>query len=465
MKGYGKYGNDRVNASTSAVPATECIGAGRIEGWFSTPAFMADKRGWGHVQSFCYEGDLFFHLQRSPLLRGLNFQKKDPVTFEVIEVNGRCEAVKLMTPNQITETENHKAGGIPMDMNDLGKPDPKEFVGQRVEGGVQSQYQLMLKQKWGFATSPDFAGKVFWHITENPDMQEVEFEREDIVEFDIVINEEKGTTPRAINMKWIRPRDNPILRPRMVSDKKQRKREELMKNWRKGPPPDWDCKSCGFHNFGRNKSCKNCGSGTRPPREEWAPEEEDGAPEHQPMVIPPPRMLGDVPITQPGYLPETWVDKQPPEPAQRTSWKDDFNQGGDQSWKAHSSGGQKLLPFSQFPSDGSLQGKLALLMSTFTDVMETHDPVRTGETMIFKMRALMQEVNEVLGTDRSAKHAFSMELSKQPWFAENGYEVRYQPSRNRLGISQKNPAEAADDDAWGPQGGAEKRKVDDDWGW
>merc|ERR1719401_2371530 len=83
-----------------------------------------------------------------------------------------------------------------------------------------------------------------------------------------------------------------------------------MKNWRKGPPPDWDCKNCGFHNFGRNKSCKNCGTGTRPPREEWAPEEDDGTPEHQPMVIPPPRMLGDVPITQPGWLPETWAESR-----------------------------------------------------------------------------------------------------------------------------------------------------------
>merc|ERR1719456_447960 len=135
-KGYGKYGEQRVNASFSNVPATECIGAGRIEGWFATPAFMADKRGWGHVQSFCFEGDLFFHLQRSPLLRGLDFQKKDPVTFEVIEVNGRCEAVKLMTPSQIEDEEARKAG-VMVDDKDQGKPEPSELVGQRVEGAVQ----------------------------------------------------------------------------------------------------------------------------------------------------------------------------------------------------------------------------------------------------------------------------------------------------------------------------------------
>lgn len=476
-KGYGKFGgNERVNASYSSVPATECIGAGRLEGWFATEAFMADKRGWGHVQSFCFEGDLFFHLQRSPLCRGLNFLKKDPVTFEVIEVNGRCEAVKIMTPQQVEEQE---AGGIPLAAADAGKADPKDLVGQRFEGAVQSQYQLMLKQKWGFVTSEAFAGKVFWHITENPDMQEVEFEREDVVEFDIVLDEERGSQPRAKFMKWIRPKRNPIMRPRHVSNKKERKREELMKNWRKGPPPDWDCKSCGFHNFGRNKTCKNCGSGTRPPREEWAPEEEDNQPEHQPMVIPPPYMKGDDPVTRPGWKPETWVTDAPstqevqasfsaPDRKFPTSWKDALQQ--DAAWQSHSSGGQHVSPssspFSQFPSDGSMQGKLALLTSTFNDVMETHDPVRTGESMVFRMRALMQEVNEVLGTDRSAKHAFSMELAKHPWFEANGYEVRYQPSRNRLGISAKNNTDAADDGAWGPDAGApQKRKADDDWGW
>jgi len=457
-KGWGKNGTERVNASYSNVPATECIGAGRIEGWFASPAFMAEKRGWGHVQSFCYEGDLFFHLQRSPLCRGVNFQKKDPVTFEVIEVNGRCEAVKLLTPKQIDEEEAHKDGDFTMADKDAGKPDPKELVGQRVEGSVQSQYQLMLKQKWGFATSPDFAGKIFWHITENPDMQEIEFEREDIVEFDLVIDNERGTNVRAKNMKWIKSRHNPILQPRPVSDKKMRKKEELMKNWRKGPPPDWDCKQCQFHNFGRNKTCKNCQTGARPPREEWAAEEEDHQPEHQPMVIPPPLMRGDTPITQPGWLPETWQNDQPPSEQaldnRRPTWQDTARQQG---WEAPTSQQQ------QFEADGSIQGKIALLMSTFTDVMEQHDPVRTGESMIFKMRALMQEVNEVLGTDRSAKHAFSMELAKHPWFDENAFEVRYQPSRNRLGISAKNAAGAEEDDAWGPQ--TSQPKKDDDWGW
>lgn len=455
-KGYGK--SERINASYSAVPATECIGAGRIEGWFNTETFMADKRGWGHVQSNFYEGDLFFHLQRSPLLRGVNFRKKDPVTFEVVEINGRCEAVKLMT-TKVQEEEELRKQGILVDDKDAGKPDPKELVGTRVAGAVQSQYQLMLKQKWGFATSDDFAGKVFWHITENPDMQEVEFEREDLVEYDLVIDDARGAQVRARNMKWLRGKEQPIMRQKAVSDKKQRKREELMKNWRKGPPPDWDCKGCNFHNFGRNKTCKNCQTGTRPPREEWAPEEDEvKEPEHQPLVIPPPVMggpLGDDPITQPGWLPETWNDAKPPDEKAENSWDSPG------SGPHHQSQGGGGVPFSQIDNDGSLQGKMDLLMSTFNDVIETHDPQRTGESYVFRLRALLQEVNEVLGADRSSKHSFAMELAQHPWFAANRFEVRYQPSKNRIGISATEEKEAVEDDDWGPQ----KRKVEDDWGW
>merc|ERR1719401_3042423 len=133
-KGNGKF-PDRINAQFSSMPATECIGAGRLEGWFSTPAYIAEGRGWGHIQSYCFEGDLFFHLQRSPLLRGVNFQKKDHVTFEVIEVNGNCEAVKLMLPHQVEEMEaGVKPGYAP---EDEGKPEPTEMLGQRVEGKVR----------------------------------------------------------------------------------------------------------------------------------------------------------------------------------------------------------------------------------------------------------------------------------------------------------------------------------------
>merc|ERR1719310_354523 len=120
------------------------------------------------------------------------------------------------------DVEAHKAGTLSANDLESGKVKPEELVGQRLEGAVQSAYNLMLKQKWGFVISDSFIGKVFWHITENPDMQEVEFDRDDVVEFDLVIDEERGGL-RAKHMKWMKPKERPFSRPQFVSEKKQRK--------------------------------------------------------------------------------------------------------------------------------------------------------------------------------------------------------------------------------------------------
>lgn len=270
-KGCGKF-PERVNAQFSSMPATECIGAGRLEGWFATPAYIAETRGWGHIQSYCFEGDLFFHLQRSPWLRGINFQKKDEVTFEVIEVNGRCEAVKLLLPSQVADLEEKKQGGEAVDPNE---PAPRDCIGQRVQGYTKSHHLLVAKQNWGFVASDSFSGQVFWHTTENPDMADVEFDRDDHVEFDVCLDEQRGSQVRAKNMKFICKNERPMVRPPQLSESKRKKKEQWLKNWSATPPPDWVCKFCGWQNFGRNKTCnfndknnQNC-PGQRPPREEW----------------------------------------------------------------------------------------------------------------------------------------------------------------------------------------------------
>mmetsp|Transcript_72505 Transcript_72505/g.219502 ORF Transcript_72505/g.219502 Transcript_72505/m.219502 type:complete len:348 (+) Transcript_72505:79-1122(+) len=270
MAGKGGGKQERINAQFSSMPATECIGAGRLEGWFATPAYVAEGRGWGHVQSYCFEGDLFFHLQRSPWLRGVNFQKKDEVTFEVVEVNGRCEAVKLLLPKQVEEMEEKKQGG---EGTDPSMPAPKDCVGQRVQGCVKSHHLLVAKQNWGFVSSDAFSGQVFWHTTENPDMADVEFDRDDVVEFDVCLDEQRGSQVRAKNMRFLQKNDNPIVHPPIISEKKRQKKEQWLKNWSVTPPPDWDCSYCGWNNFGRNKTCNNRNApgcpGMRPPREEW----------------------------------------------------------------------------------------------------------------------------------------------------------------------------------------------------
>jgi len=461
---------ERINAQFSAMPATECIGAGRLEGWFATPAYMADGRGWGHIQSYCFEGDLFFHLQRSPLLRGINFQKKDPVTYEVIEVNGRCEAVKLLLPRQVEEME---AGHVD---EEVDKPAPKDLLGQRVEGIVKSQCQLVAKQHWGFVGSDTFAGQVFWHITENPEMQDIEFEREDIVEFEVCIDEQRGSQVRAKNMKFIRSKEKSHLGPRHLSDRKRQKKEEWKAAWRKAPPPDWDCKSCGFNNFGRNKLCKKCGLGERPLREEWPKDDEDGG--HSALAADPGAQAGAE--AQQLQAPDAWPpngdEAWPPEGAE--AWQPEVAE----AWQQTGFFPQQHIPqvvMPQLPQqhipqvvmppqqplqrqmdaeplagkvralgksiDGNVQATLALCMGAFEDLLHTQ---QLGGDLVETVCGFATEVNQVLGDDRNAKHAFSMQLARHPWFAENWHEVRYKPSQNTIEIVPIEPPPAAAQQEW-----------------
>lgn len=446
-KGKSK-GSGKINAQNSSMPATECIGAGRIEGWFATDAFKAEGRGWGHVASFCYEGDLFFHLQRSPWMRGINFRKKDEVTFEVVEVNGRCEAVKLLTPEQVVELEA-KGEGLSTNPN---VPQPKDVIGQRVDGNVKSHYMLVQKQNWGFVSSSSFDGQVFWHLTENPDMVGVDFDRDDYVEFDVCLDEQRGNGVRAKNMKFLEKGLATTNKQKEAYQYEQKmgKKDQWLKNWSAAPPPDWECKFCAWKNFGRNKTCNNRNApncpGTRPPREEWA----------------------DVSDVKASELKETDTQairalQKQKEGAQAWGSNDDIVPGWQSMHNAALTAGQagvaadpaqlqawpalpeqtaayqqlgSLLPFGgTSPQQGSAQATLALCLGAFIDVVTTHNEAATGESTWDKVHRFIDEVNTVLGEDRNSKHSFAMQLAKQDWFIQNQLEVRYQPGRNSISIS------------------------------
>jgi len=90
------------------------------------------------------------------------------------------------------------------------------------------------------------------------------------------LDEQRGNGVRAKNMKFLEKGVSSINKEResYQREKTQGKKEQWLKNWSASPPPDWECKFCGWKNFGRNKTCNNRNApncpGTRPPREEWA---------------------------------------------------------------------------------------------------------------------------------------------------------------------------------------------------
>ncbi|CAE8616446.1 unnamed protein product [Polarella glacialis] len=77
-----------------------------------------------------------------------------------------------------------------------------------------------------------------------------------------------------------------------------------------------------------------------------------------------------------------------------------------------------------FPAD--TEPKVELCLSSFSDLVT--EGSSDGSEMIDKVKAFLADVGNVLGSNRAGKHAFSVKLARHPWFAENGYEVRFKPS-------------------------------------
>jgi len=387
---------------------------------------------------------------------------------------------------------------------------------------------------------------VFWHAAENPDMAGVEFDREDLVEFDVTLDEARNGQVRAKNMKYVAKHEKKPI-PGLSASKK-RKKEQWLKNWSSTPPPDWVCSYCGWKNFGRNKTCnfnnknnQNC-PGVRPAREEWPDtqhvkaseadrsdefvqralhnkrqaattfgKEEDipagwhaeGASKDAHAAVDtarpswpsqPPRRAADghIPVAVLGEDPslleqglpgaiaakqleekesgsqaQGWSQAQahpqvvmPPgsdggyaagaygvwNPAWGNRGHADAGAGGgawDAEWSSPARGGggagssagaaagaaaAAAVPVPENPS----QAALALCLEAFGNLASAPGPP-PSEAQVAETVA---EANQVLGDDRTAKHAFAMQLAKHWWIVQNGYEVRYAPGKNQVAVAR-----------------------------
>jgi len=96
----------------------------------------------------------------------------------------------------------------------------------------------------------------------------------------------------------------------------------------------------------------------------------------------------------------------------------------------------QLLPVKRFTKEDTLESKLDLCSAAFEDLLQHHDVEATGKGMVWMVRSLIKEVNDVLDDDIEAKQAFGFRLKQHPWFPANGQLVRWQASRNRINISK-----------------------------
>ncbi|CAK0852856.1 unnamed protein product, partial [Prorocentrum cordatum] len=104
----------------------------------------------------------------------------------------------------------------------------------------------------------------------------------------------------------------------------------------------------------------------------------------------------------------------------------------------------KLLPLSFFSETDSIEAKMDLCYAAFEDLLVTHDAEATGKGVVWMVRSIVREINDVLSDNLEAKQAFCMRLKRHPWFEENNQLVRWQESKQIINVSKI----SAQGDAW-----------------
>lgn len=391
-------------------PPGECIGAGRIEGWFANDHASVQAKGFGYVRSFCFDGDLFFHLKRSPSLRGVEYDKRAPMTFEVIEYNGQVECCKVMLPGQdVAEWEMDKVREA-----DSNRPDPTGVIGQRVAGTIRSPWQVVERQSWGFVGSEMFSGHMFWHQSDNPDMIGLNFERDDLVEFDICSEDAPNSkrSVRAKNMKYIEraPKDElaEMMKSQERPPKKLRKKKEMWNetqafinsefiNQQSGPPAEGQPLQLGTD---------YTPSWSEAPK--WQQAQQSGG-----------WGAGNQAASSWGFDQNVQGRIKVEKPA----WEANQNQ----SWQ-----GYNQQPIAAWGGAQTQGGSVQSLMGRFYAITKSGQ----GESDVSRqVDEFVGETNRSLGDDYSTKKELQQILINDPWFSAHGKEVHYLPSTNTLSVA------------------------------
>uniref|UniRef100_A0A7S4S523 C3H1-type domain-containing protein n=1 Tax=Alexandrium monilatum TaxID=311494 RepID=A0A7S4S523_9DINO len=192
-------------------PVGNCVDLGRIEGWIWHTKEQVDLQGWGHVQSYSFEGNLPFYLRRSPLLTGTGYKRGDQVTFEVARTSASTfEAVSVAllhgpTPEALAPglqpTSWEPAAAV-------GSRTPEELAGARVEGVLATPRDAVCRQGWGKVTSQEFAGEVLFSLNDSPGFAYMVFDEGDPVSFELFMIPDR-TLVQARHLRVIRQPGGP----------------------------------------------------------------------------------------------------------------------------------------------------------------------------------------------------------------------------------------------------------------
>jgi len=436
-KGAGKTAGKKVSAidegtvEKSDYPVANCVGAGLIEGWFAVSKGSVDERGWGHVQSYSFEGNLSYRPIYCPqLYEGeIDYKPKDPVTFEVVQAaDGRFLAVHLCMPGQVP----HEAGLGETPWTNRAVYLTDCFVDEN-RRWLQQEGEVLLKsfdecdREFVIASGP-LTGcrdprKVMFSRINNArlaaGMPYVQCKkREEYTEEEwsawnngdmLKRGQKRPVAPGeggARDMTWGNDEGCGVFFAGLTSDIDELSLQAYAEN-------------AGIVTFVKifkefdSGEHKGCGKVFYSDAEQA---------QHAIATLHKTELNGKL-LTVQILGDETRRKKRRPD-----------EQGGRNS--ADFEEGPKLLPLSYFDGHDTDEQKMELCYAAFEDLLENHDAEATGKGVVWMVRSLVREINQVFEGNNEAKQAFAWRLGKHPWFRENEQQVKWQVSRALIQISK-----------------------------
>mmetsp|Transcript_18839 Transcript_18839/g.48938 ORF Transcript_18839/g.48938 Transcript_18839/m.48938 type:complete len:641 (+) Transcript_18839:78-2000(+) len=447
-KGGGKGAAERIamdeGVVTSGVeyPVSNCVGAGRIDGWFVHSKAQVEDRGWGHVQSFSFEGNLLCRLAYSRLLENKDFAPKDAMSFEVVVVaDGKHQAVRMALASQ----------------EDVVQEEPGEGEAPWEDSAsFEVEAFIAFNRKWLGSAGVSFVR------TFTPAEQ-----------------------AHIIAMGPLTGVRDPC---KVMSIRVQKAKEALgeiepyeVRKAKKYPMSDveWEAWNKGWHD-GDNSGgggASSSGDRKRHTRDEtWG--NEDGCGVFFGAVAPDvneealrafAESVGNVKFIKLFTDHETGKSRgcgkvfyEAPEMAQRALEElhkvmfygkpiscevlgDETRRGkrqrpqDQQKREEGLDDGPVLLPLTYFTSEQTTQQKTELIYAVFEDLLVSHDAEATGKGLVWMVRSLFREINEIFNGNNDAKQAVIGRFKSHQWFWDNKQQVKWQASQQRINISKVSP--------------------------